>query len=90
MSSVLKSLLGAFVAAVVLTACSSSPSAPVSSAAFEPENVLTIGRGASEPAAAPISAPVAATPVASPSAPSADYAVATPTTLPDPAGSQNS
>ncbi len=91
MSSVLKSLLGAFVAAVVLTACSSSPSAPVSSAAFEPENVLTIGRGASEPAAAaPIPAPVAATPVASPSAPSADYAVATPTTLPDPAGSQNS
>lgn len=91
MSSVLKSLLGAFVAAIALAACSSAPSAPLSSAAFEPENVLTIGRGATEPVAVPVAAPVATAPVAASSAPlPADYAVATPTTLPDPAGSQNS
>jgi|GEM_PF-323478 len=105
MSSVLKSLLGAFCAVVLLTACASSGSAPVSSAAFEPENVLTLGRGASDPSALP--APVAASPapapaavdasasvpvavaVAAPPAP-ADYVVATPTTQADPAGSQTS
>jgi polysaccharide export outer membrane protein len=93
MTSVLKSLLGAFGAAVLLAACAPTRTAPVSSAAFEPENVLTIGRGASDPSAAPApaalvpAAPVASAPAAS--AP-ADYAVATPTTLPDPVGSQNS
>jgi len=99
MSSVLKSLLGAFCAVILLTACASSGSAPVTSASFEPENVLTIGRGASDPSAVPApvaSAPVAAegagsTPVAAATpAPATDYAVATPTTLPDPVGSQNS
>ena len=62
MSSVLKSLLGAFCAVVLLAACSSSGSSPVTSASFEPENVLTLGRGASDPSAAP--APVATAPVA--------------------------
>lgn len=95
MSSVLKNLFGAFVAAVALTACSSAPSAPVTSAAFEPENVITIGRGASDPANAPspVAAPVVAAAAPAPSAPAAvpaDYAVATPTTQPDPAGGQNS
>ena len=99
MSPVLKSLLGAFCAVILLTACASSGSAPVTSASFEPENVLTIGRGASDPSAVPApvaSAPVAAegagsTPVAAATpAPATDYAVATPTTLPDPVGSQNS
>jgi len=103
MSSVLKSLLGAFCAVVLLAACASSGSAPVSSAAFEPENVLTLGRGASDPSAVPApvaSAPVAAeaagsTPVAAvtpvaPVAPPSDYVVATPTTQADPAVSQNS
>ena len=98
MSSVLKSLLGAFCAVVLLTACASSGSAPVSSAAFEPENVLTLGRGANDPAtaaapvavsAAPAAADAAATPVA-PVAPPSDYVVATPTTQADPAVSQNS
>lgn len=99
MSSVLKSLLGAFCAVILLTACASSGSAPVTSASFEPENVLTIGRGASDPSAVP--APVASPPVAAEGAgstpvaaatpaPATDYAVATPTTLPDPVGSQNS
>lgn len=86
----------------MLAACASSGSAPVASnAAFEPENVLTLGRGASDPSAAPApvsvaSAPVAADTVASTPvavaapAPAPDYAVATPTTQPDPAGSQNS
>ena len=97
MSSVLKSLLGACCAAVLLAACAASGPAPVTSAAFEPENVLTLGQGASDPSAtaAPVAAPAAAVPapaaaaVAAPS-PAADYVVATPTTLPDPAGSQNS
>ena len=98
MSSVLKSLLGAFGAVVLLAGCASSGSAPVTSASFEPENVLTIGRGASDSSAAPApvaSAPVAgeaagSVPAAATPAPATDYAVATPTTLPDPVGSQNS
>jgi polysaccharide export outer membrane protein len=94
MSSVLKSLLGAFCAVVLLAACSSSGSSPVTSAAFEPENVLTLGRGASDPSAVP--APVTTTPVAAdvagsaPVAAAADYVVATPTIQVEPAGSQNS
>ncbi len=100
MSSVLKSLLGAVAAAVVLAACSPSASAPVSATALEPENVLTLGRGASDPSAPSGQTPVAAAPSqanpasvapAPTSSPAtADYAVATPTTQPDPAGSQNS
>ncbi len=100
MSSVLKSLLGAVAAAVVLAACSPSASVPVSATALEPENVLTLGRGASDPAAPSGQTPVAAAPSqanpasvapAPTSSPAtADYAVATPTTQPDPAGSQNS
>ena len=94
MSSVLKSLLGAFCAVVLLAACSSSGSSPVTSASFEPENVLTLGRGASDPAAVP--APVATAPVAAdvtgsvPVAAASDYVVATPTIQAEPAGSQNS
>jgi len=94
MSSVLKSLLGAFCAVVLLAACSSSGSSPVTSASFEPENVLTLGRGASDPSAVP--APVTAAPVAAdvagsaPVAAAADYVVATPTIQVEPAGSQNS
>jgi len=93
MTSVLKSLLGAFGAAVLLAACAPTSTAPASSAAFEPENVLTIGRGATDPSTP--RAPAAFVPAASvASAPAAsapaDYAVATPTTLPDPVGSQNS
>jgi len=97
MSSVLKSLLGACCAAVLLAACATSGPAPVTSAAFEPENVLTLGQGASDPSAtpAPVAAPAAAVPAPAAAAavapsPAADYVVATPTTLPDPAGSQNS
>jgi polysaccharide export outer membrane protein len=97
MSSVLKCLLGACCAAVLLAACSAGPSEPVSSAALEPENVLTLGRGATDPAVAPVAVASVAEaspglPVATAAAPvtTADYAVATPTTLPDPAGSQNS
>ena len=94
MSSVLKSLLGAFCAVVLLAACSSSGSSPVTSASFEPENVLTLGRGASDPSAVP--APVAIAPVAAdvtgsvPVAAASDYVVATPTIQAEPAGSQNS
>jgi protein involved in polysaccharide export with SLBB domain len=96
MSSVLTSLLGAFCAVVLLAACASSGPAPVSSAAFEPENVLTLGRGASDPSTVPAPvAPVAAAAdaVPAPSAPAgtpSDYVVATPTTQADPVGSQNS
>jgi polysaccharide export outer membrane protein len=94
MSSVLKSLFGALAVACLSVGCAPTSTAPVTSAAFEPENVLTIGRGASEsaaPSAAPTAAPVAVAPAVAP-APSApaDYAVATPTTLPDTAGGQNS
>ena len=94
MSSVLKSLLGAFCAVVLLAACSSSGSSPVTSASFEPENVLTLGRGASDPSSVP--APVATAPVAAdvtgsvPVAAASDYVVATPTIQAEPAGSQNS
>jgi protein involved in polysaccharide export with SLBB domain len=94
MSSVLKSLLGAFCAVVLLAACSSSGSAPLTSASFESENVLTLGRGASDPSAVP--APVAPAPVAAdvtgsvPVAAPTDYVVATPTTQAEPVGSQNS
>ena len=90
MSSVLKSLLGAFCAVVLLAACSSSGSAPLTSASFEAENVLTLGRGDSDPSAVP--APVAPAPAATPppvAAPS-DYVVATPTIQAEPAGGQNS
>jgi polysaccharide export outer membrane protein len=92
MSSVLKSLLGAFCAAILFAACGSTGSVPLSSAALEPENVLTIGRGAADPASAPAPAPrSAASSVAAPAASApAEYAVATPTTQPDPVGSQNS
>jgi len=94
MSSVLKSLLGAFCAVVLLAACSSSGSSPVTSASFEPGNVLTLGRGASDPSS--VSAPVATAPVAAdvtgsvPVAAASDYVVATPTIQAEPAGSQNS
>jgi polysaccharide export outer membrane protein len=96
MSSVLKSLLGACCAAILLAGCAAASSAPLSSAAFEPENVLTLGRGASDPSA--VAAPVAVAPVVAEVslglgavAPDArDYVVATPTTLPEPVGSQNS
>ena len=98
MSSVLKSLLGAFCAVVLLAGCASSGSPPLTSASFEPENVLTLGRGASDPSAsaAPVApAPVAAeaagsVPTAAIPAPAADYAVATPTVQAEPAGGQNS
>ena len=103
MTSVLKCLLGAVAASFALAACSST-TAPASSVALEPENVLTIGRGAFDPAAS-VQAPAAAienaptsvglglvatAPVATSAPVSADYAVAAPTTQPDPAGSQNS
>jgi polysaccharide export outer membrane protein len=90
MSSVLKSLLGAFCAVVLLAACASSGSSPAPDASFEPENVLTLGRGASDPSAQP--APVATTPVAgaTPVATPSDYVVATPTIQAEPVGSQNS
>ena len=87
MSPVLKSLLGAFCAVALLVGCASSGSAPVTSASFEPENVLTLGRGAADPAET--SAPVATAP-AVPSAAGSDYVVATPTVQAEPAGSQNS
>ncbi|MEY4378281.1 MAG: hypothetical protein RLZ85_162 [Verrucomicrobiota bacterium] len=104
MTQVLSRLLGLCCFAFVLVACSASAPAPVTSAAFEPENVLTLGRGASDPSAtpAPAAAPaapvsaevaVAGAPVAASAAPAAvpaDYVVATPTTQADPAGSQNS
>lgn len=92
--------LGVCCLALVLAACSSAPSAPVTSASFEPENVLTLGRGAADPAA--VATPAAAVPAlaeASPglpvastsvSVPSGDYVAAAPTTTPDPVGGQNS
>jgi polysaccharide export outer membrane protein len=90
MSSVLKSLLGAFCTVFLLAACASSGSSPAPDASFEPENVLTLGRGASDPSA--LSNPVATTPVAgaTPIATPSDYVVATPTIQAEPAGSQNS
>jgi len=90
MSSVLKSLLGAFCTVFLLAACASSGSSPAPDASFEPENVLTLGRGASDPSA--LSNPVATTPVAgaTPVAAPSDYVVATPTIQAEPAGSQNS
>jgi len=90
MSSVLKSLLGAFCTVFLLAACASSGSSPAPDASFEPENVLTLGRGASDPSA--LSNPVATTPVAgaTPVAAPSDYVVATPTIQAEPVGSQNS
>ena len=94
MSSVLKSLLGAFCAVVLLAACASSGSSSAPDASFEPENVLTLGRGASDPSTVP--APVATAPVAAdvtgsvPVAAASDYVVATPTIQTEPVGNQNS
>ena len=86
MYSVFQSLLGAFCAVAMLAGCASSSSAPVTSASFEPENVLTLGRGAADSSAAPAPAAPSATPSATP----VDYALATPTVQEEPAGSQNS
>lgn len=86
MSPVLKRLLGVFCAVALLVGCASSGSAPVTSGSFEPENILTLGRGTADPSGTP--APVAAAsarPVAG-----SDYVVATPTVQAEPAGSQNS
>ena len=89
MPSVLKSLFGSVGAALVFVACAAPATAPVTSASFEPENVLTIGRGASEPAAVP--APAAApAPGAAPTALPPGYALAAPTVSEEPAGGQNS
>ena len=93
MSSVLKRLCGVFGAAILLAACAPTRTAPVSAAAFEPENVLTIGRGASDPAATPIVAAPAA--VLAESRPASagipsGYVVATPTQQAEPAERQNS
>ena len=95
MSSVLKSLLGAFCAVVLLVGCASSGSAPVTSASLEPENVLTLGRAAPDSSAVPApvvtaSADVAAVNPTVPTAVPSDYAVATPTIQAEPAGGQNS
>jgi polysaccharide export outer membrane protein len=87
MSPVLKSLLGAFCAVALLVGCASSGSEPVTSGSFEPENILTLGRGTAEPSAAPT--PVATAP-AVPVTAASDYVVATPTVQAEPAGSQNS
>jgi polysaccharide export outer membrane protein len=93
MSSVLKRLCGVFGAAILLAACAPTRTAPVSAAAFEPENVLTIGRGASDPAATPIVAAPAAVLAenkpASAGIPSG-YVVATPTQQAEPVERQNS
>ena len=89
MTSVLHRLLGVGCLALLLTACAASDGAGFSSTALEPENVLTIGGGASEPVAAafvPSAAPDAVKPAAAP----ADYVVATPTVQADPADGQNS
>ena len=95
MCSVLKSLLGAFCAVVLLVGCASSGSAPVTSASLEPENVLTLGRAAPDSSAVPApvvtaSADVAAVNPTVPTAVPSDYAVATPTIQAEPAGGQNS
>ena len=95
MSYALARLLGVCSAALFLTACAASVGAQQGSADFEPENVLTIGRGAPAPAesVAPVryvppaaSAAVAPAPARVP----ADYVVATPSAQVDPADQQNS
>jgi protein involved in polysaccharide export with SLBB domain len=90
MSSVLKRLPGLLCAVILLAACAPTRSAPVSAAAFEPENVLTIGRGASESSPVPVavSAPVESRPAAA--VLPVGYAVATPTQQAEPAERQNS
>ena len=93
MASVLKRLCGVFGAALLLAACAPTRSAPVSAAAFEPENVLTIGRGAFDSATTPaVTSPVAVpgeTKASAASLPSG-YVVATPTQQAEPAERQNS
>ena len=87
MTSVFHRLLGVGCLALLLTACAASDGAGFSSTALEPENVLTIGGGAPDPAPAPASAVSdSARPAAAPS----DYVVATPTVQADPADGQNS
>jgi protein involved in polysaccharide export with SLBB domain len=93
MSYALARLLGVCSAALFLTACAASVGAEQSSAAFEPENVLTIGRGSAAPVASSAPAryvpPVASAAEAARPAP-ADYVVATPAAQVDPADQQNS
>jgi len=93
MTYALARLLGVCTAALFLAACAASVGAEQSSAAFEPENVLTIGRGSAAPAAS--AAPARYVPPASvaaevPRPTPADYVVATPTAQADPADQQNS
>ena len=98
MSSVLKSLFSVLAAAALLTACAPTRSPSVTSASFEPENVLTLGKGVPESSgvAAPpgvASARVDSGIVSSASVqtgPAAGYAVATPATQEEVAGNQNS
>lgn len=98
MPSVLKSLLSVLAAGAFLTACASPSSDPVTSASFEPENVLTLGKAvpdSSGVATTPIAGSVAADSALAPSASAqtgaaSDYAVATPTTQVDVPGNQNS
>ena len=93
MSYALARLLGVCCAALFLAACAASVGAEQSSAAFEPENVLTIGRGSAAPVASSAPAryvpPVAVAAEAPRPAP-ADYVVATTTAQADPADQQNS
>ena len=94
MASVLKRLCGVFGAAILLAACAPTRTAPVSASAFEPENVLTIGRGASvdsatAPAVPPLVTSSGETKVSPASLPTG-YVVATPTQQAEPAERQNS
>ena len=98
MPSVLKSLLSVLAAAALLTACSPARSPSVTSASFEPENVLTLGKGAPDPSGV-VATPGVATArvdsgiVSSASAqtgPAADHAVVTPATQEEVASNQNS
>jgi protein involved in polysaccharide export with SLBB domain len=90
MSLVLKRLSVFCVSALVLAACAPTTVAPVTAASFEPENVITIGRGAPEPvASAAPAAPALAPSAAAPGLP-AGYAVAAPLSQQEPPERQNS
>ena len=98
MPSVFKSLFSVLAAAALLTACSPTRSPSVTSASFEPENVLTLGKGVPESSGVAAPPGVAQATTDSTVAPSASaqtgstagYVLAAPTAQADVAVNQNS
>ena len=87
-------MFSAIAVTALLVACSPTPSKPVTPASLEPENVLTLGKGANDSATPVAAVGSAAAAVSAPAAvqagASAEYVLAAPTVQADAAANQNS